>query len=543
MADRFSADPTVVFMTSVLEDLSAGRLHIPRFQRPLVWRWAQRREFFDSIYEGLPIGALMIWISEGAQVSTYDSLGPHPLPKPKNSGETRYLMDGVQRVSTLFGALRASGSWEEFSSGDELEAEDFEVYADLDSVGDGERFVRGVEIRGQVESDPTRYLPLAIILDSRELLRFQRAVPATHEHRVDRADEVASAFRQYKIPLISLNSTSLEVVTKSFERINSRGADMSELHMLNALTYSPDFDLLRFDHELRKEWLAPYGWEEIDSDVVLRCLKMRVGANLYTKNPDEVARRLKGRSSEVSVVFQSLAKAADFLSEQMGIGSPNLVPYRMQLVGLSSVLYSLEWRDVAQKLEDWMWLTTYTEVFGLSARQSENAVGDLQDYVKSGVFKWSLRDPPGVRRLLGLRTDFRSARVKAFAFALAKAYDVANPGEGKRILKDYGREAFWLMPLEDVDRSKAGCRFWIEPTKAASFRNKLLSASLNPEDCAGHLIDQESRSALENGWYDIFADLRAEAIFRFEVEHILRPVSSRLEVSVAGVEDDFDLTA
>jgi hypothetical protein len=39
---------------------------------------------------------------------------------------------------------------------------------------------------------------------------------------------------------------------------------MSELHMLNALTYSPDFDLLKRDQELRKERLAPFGWQDID---------------------------------------------------------------------------------------------------------------------------------------------------------------------------------------------------------------------------------------------------------------------------------------
>jgi hypothetical protein len=299
MQDRFSADPTVVFMTSVLDDLSSGRLHIPRFQRPLVWRWEQRQEFFDSIYEGLPIGALMLWVSEGDPISTYERLGPHRLPLPKPGSEVRYLMDGVQRISTLFGALRAQQDWEDFDEIEDVEIEDFVVFADLDAEEQSDRFLRRVDIEKERERDPTRYLPLSIILDSRELLKFQREVPSGLERRVDVADEVASAFRQYKIPIITLASTSLSVVTKSFERINSRGADMSELHMLNALTYSDTFDLLRADHRLRTSNLSPVGWEKIDSDVVLRCLKMRVGADIYTKNPDEVSRRLNGRISEV----------------------------------------------------------------------------------------------------------------------------------------------------------------------------------------------------------------------------------------------------
>src|SRR3569623_1313482 len=114
MRDSFSADPTVVFLTSVLDDIEQGRIRIPRFQRPLVWSWPQRKEFFESIFAGLPIGALMIWSTSNEDVGCYESLGPHPLPSTPISGDGRYLMDGVQRVSTLYGALRATQGWSDF---------------------------------------------------------------------------------------------------------------------------------------------------------------------------------------------------------------------------------------------------------------------------------------------------------------------------------------------------------------------------------------------------------------------------------------------
>jgi hypothetical protein len=479
----------------------------------------------------------MIWVSEAdEEISSYDALGPHPLPAAKPGAEARYLMDGVQRVSTLYGALRARENWSDFDEESDSEIQDFIVYADLDADRDSDRFQRLLDIGAtQISIDPSRYLPLNIVLDSRELLRFQREVPGDREHRVDAADEVAASFRQFKIPLITLNSASLEVVTKSFERINSRGADMSELHMLNALTYSPNFDLLKRDKELRQALLRPVGWESIDDDVVLRCLKIRVGADLYKTNPDDVSQRLKDDPTELERVFIGLARCGEFLKAGMGITDPSLVPYQMQIIALSAALFDQDWESVEQPLVDWMWLSTYTEVFASSARQSENALRDLLTLASSGVFSWSLRSEPSVRPLSDLRTDFRSARVKALAFALAARADEVAGDMGRRLMLRYGRDAFYQMPLEGAERGKAGFRFWIDPTEAGSLKARLINQELSDDDKSTHLISDEALDYLEMGLPDVFADIRARDIFEYEKETILTPAADRLRVGVAGV--------
>jgi len=536
MHDRFSADPTVVFMTSVLDDIETGKLQIPRFQRPLVWKWEQRRDFFSSVFEGLPIGALMIWLTEGEHISAYETLGPHRLPAPKSAGEARYLMDGVQRVSTLFGALRARTDWAEFDDPSEVSVEDFVVFADLEAERESERFLRSVDIDPAVrERDPTRFLPLNIILDSRELLKFQRDLAADHEARIDAADAIASAFRQYKIPLITLKSASLEIVTKSFERINSRGADMSELHMLNALTYSPTFDLLKRDRELRHSVLAAVGWHEVDSDVVLRCLKRRVDANIYKTNPDDVSEKIRRDPLALDVVFRGIAQTANYLRSSFGIRTPNLVPYRMQIVGLTEAKLSGENDTADEQLSDWFWLTTYTEAFGSSARQTENALADLNKYVETGVFSWSLKDRPVVRPLRNLRTDFRSARVKALAFALARSADDAEAGAGQRLLLEFGREAFCQVPLDVADRSRAAFRFLLPPGEAYVFKSRLLTGDLSDAERLRHLISDEASEAAEAEDMDYFAYLRERDMFSYEREAILNPLAERLKLDIGGV--------
>ncbi|MER9482540.1 DUF262 domain-containing protein [Mesorhizobium sp. M0494] len=529
MRDTFSADPTVVFLTSVLDDIAQGRIRIPRFQRPLVWRWPQRKEFFESIFAGLPIGALMIWATPNREIGCYDQLGPHPLPTTPILGEGRYLMDGVQRISTLYGALRATQSWSGFDEERDVELRDFVVYADLDAEADVDCFVRSVDIpQGGLKSDPSRYLPLNMILQSRELLRFQRDL--VDERRIDRADEVASAFRQYKVPIITLNSASLEVVTKSFERINSRGADMSELHMLNALTYSPTFDLLKRDQELRKELLAPYGWQGLDSDIVLRCLKLNLGADIYKTNPDEVSKRLRQDPLVLDRTFECLGQTAKFFRATFGITNPTLVPYRIQIIAIATALLQRNVEDYTERLQDWVWISAYSELFGGTGRQSENAIADLRAFVNTGFFEWSLREPPAVRSIAEVKSDFRAARVKALMFALAARANELSPSAGDDLIATFGGEAFPFLSLMGVERGSQGARFLVEPGYTSEFKLQLLERRLDPATRQRHLISDEAWALVNPDNMGEFTRCRANDLFAYERNAIVEPAAQRLGI-------------
>jgi len=529
MRDSFSADPTVVFLTSVLDDVEQGRIRIPRFQRPLVWSWPQRKEFFESIFAGLPIGALMIWSTSNEDVGCYESLGPHPLPNTPISGDGRYLMDGVQRVSTLYGALRATQGWSDFDEERDVQVRDFVVYADLDTDDETERFKRSTDIpAADLKADPKRFLPLHIVLQSRELLRFQRELADGDERRLDRTDEVASAFRQYKVPIITLNSASLEVVTKSFERINTRGAAMSELHMLNALTYSPSFDLLKRDQELRVEALAPHGWQKIDSDIVLRCLKLSLGVDIYKTNPDEVSKSLRNNPDALDRTFHGLGQTARLFKDSFAITDPAIVPYRIQIVAIARTLFDRPYKDHALQLTDWVWFSTYTELFGRTGRESENAIADLQSFIQSGFFEWSLREPPAVRSIAEVKSDARAARVKGLMLALRQRADEVTPGKGRALLESWDGSAFQFLPLPGIERGDQGARFLIEPSYASEFRVRLMHRQLTAEERERHLISDAAWDLIDPNNMRPFTRHRAVDLFVYERGSIISPIAKRM---------------
>ncbi len=53
--------PEVSFVYDLLRELTDGRIRIPGFQRPYVWRRDQMLDLLDSVRLQYPIGSLLLW--------------------------------------------------------------------------------------------------------------------------------------------------------------------------------------------------------------------------------------------------------------------------------------------------------------------------------------------------------------------------------------------------------------------------------------------------------------------------------------------------
>lgn len=101
---------------------------LPQFQRGYVWNRDQVRSLMHSLYRGFPIGGLRAWVTSS---ETADARGDQSLPP----GSVKLLLDGQQRMSTLYGLIR--GEAPPFFDGDDrafrglylhLDDEVFEFY-------------------------------------------------------------------------------------------------------------------------------------------------------------------------------------------------------------------------------------------------------------------------------------------------------------------------------------------------------------------------------------------------------------------------------
>jgi hypothetical protein len=86
-------------ISTVLDHIDSGHMALPEFQRGYVWNRDQVRGLFDSLYRRHPVGGLLVWATESM---TADHRGDGPLA----AGVVKLLLDGQQRMTSLYGVVR-----------------------------------------------------------------------------------------------------------------------------------------------------------------------------------------------------------------------------------------------------------------------------------------------------------------------------------------------------------------------------------------------------------------------------------------------------
>jgi hypothetical protein len=520
MSFKYSMDPRVSYLSELLKEVNEGIIKIPRFQRELVWEWTQQRDLLCSIFEGLPIGALLIWRTRMQNIRSYERIGPFPVAINTGDVINTYLMDGLQRVSTLYGMVYPFEG--EFAAKDRHLSKRYEVYCDLESETVDDLFLLESEIsRKDRIKYAYRFMRLNLVFNTRELLRFQRTIPTDREELLDKIEDIVSAFKNYKIPVIPLETDDQELVTKSFERINTRGTTMSETHMLNALSYSADFDFLAELEQQRERFLGTLpNWRELDVKFVLLLLKNKLGFDPYSKNTDKLAKKISTNAGSIAQVFSAVEKLSKFSEAHLNIDNPNDFPYRLQMLGIASEFFHPNYIRAVDKLKSWFWITTYMNSFGTTARNSQRSLEDLRVFISTGTLPWSSNMEPTVRPLEGLDVNYKSARIKAWAYALAKRLDeVHQTGDHKDMLKRY-KGACLVQACEFAGHPKRpGNCFLVDPKLAKTFSVEDLSAI----DGSGHFVAASMRKHLKNGMLDRFVTDREREMFMWEQKEIILP--------------------
>lgn len=479
-AATYYSEPHIQFLSQLLLEVARGELLIPRFQRPFVWRPQQQLDLLNSIRQGIPIGAIMVWRTANAQIACYDFLGPFALQKHSIVGTRDYLLDGVQRLSTLFGALNVPSP---------TSPNDSDSFDDEAASEPPERVVfdlQRLEFSFLKSDDaPQRtQLPLNILLDSVALLRYQRSLSSYSDadRMIAESDKLASAFRQYKIPIIPIATDDLGLATLTFQRVNSQGQKMSDYHMIHALTWSLSFDLIQLVHELRAQYLNPHGWDSLDEDPILKVIKLRLGLDVYKADIDELSTKIVSYPGVVESAFQALSKAAVFLRAKLEIPTPELVPYQLQIVLLADTLQNFPGVQDSHEelLSNWFWFVTYAEAFSsISDDKVRLAIDDLRESLRTSSPTW--RNKHQFTKLKPLpRYDFRAARTKSFILNLARERKKVDADfDVTQLLEDFGRRAVQqLYPVnafstqDRADFGSLGNRVLCSPQELATLRSQ-----------------------------------------------------------------------
>ena len=404
--------PVLPRLETILAEVKSGDIVVPKFQRPFVWDDDRRLILLDSIVNGMPIGSLLVWRTNRRDLRTYERVGGVRLTGPSKRAErVNYLLDGHQRISTLFGALY-SGPREPTGDDDTR----WPLYYELGSE-DRPAF-RVPPRRGAV---PDHWLPLDILLDGDKLFDFTQSL-RQHGRRdlAKEAESLANIFRDYIIPIVPLVTEELNIVTDAFVRINSQGKGMSEAHMLRALTH---FDSISTDEHFDRvrARLEPFGWGDLDDQDLVNVLKAEFGLDAYASDVRGVYARLNSDPLPLEKLASVLVEAVGVLAE-IGVRGPGALPYTAQFVTLAAIAAQIPGElgtpQVQSRLRSWFWTTTYTEHFsGTTGRRIRDGIYALTAELYHGNARLHSDFVP-IKPLTEIR--MHTVRARAFLLFLAQ---------------------------------------------------------------------------------------------------------------------------
>ena len=86
-------------ISTILDHIDSGHMALPEFQRGFVWNRDQVRGLFTSLYKRHPVGGLLVWATESKTAT-------HRGDSPSVAGVVKLLLDGQQRMTSLYGVVR-----------------------------------------------------------------------------------------------------------------------------------------------------------------------------------------------------------------------------------------------------------------------------------------------------------------------------------------------------------------------------------------------------------------------------------------------------
>lgn len=337
----------------VIDMVTRGQVRIPAFQRGFVWDAERVAYLMDSIYKGYPFGSLMFWRTK-EQLKSDRDLGPFQLPAPAEDYPVDYVLDGQQRLTSIFGVFQTTMA-------PTLPVDWVDIYFDVKA----EKTAQDSQFVALQKSDVIdgQHFPLKTLFDSSA---YRKATAGYDEDELKVIDDMQAIFKETKIPVQITKTDDKATVAIIFERVNRQGVELDTLQLLSAWTWSEEFQLADQFAELADE-LSPFGFSAVgsDTDLLLRC-SSAILANDASPN---ALMNLNGAEvrEKFDLVTNGVKYAVDFLRKSYHIEALSNLPFTTQLVPLAAFFAvpgnkeSSYTEDQKHAIDKWFWRSSFTK--------------------------------------------------------------------------------------------------------------------------------------------------------------------------------------
>jgi len=364
-------------------DIEDGRLKLPQFQRDFTWDLDKSRGLMDSIVKGYPIGTFIFWL-------TYDRLryikqiGDLKLPEPPKGDLVNLVLDGQQRITTIYACVKGAKIKKENKIIDYSE-----MYVDLDANLDASLDDQ-IIITDISDKDDYSYIKITDLLSGG--ITFFAEFPREYH---DKLELYKRNIETYRFSVIDVRKISLDVATEIFTRINIGGKPLSLFEIMVAKTFDEerDFDLaVKFDEFI--EELRGVNYETVSDAVVLQTIALILRNSCARR---DILKLDKQKFIDIwNDAIEAIKTAIDYFIRNYRIVVSKLLPYNALIVPFAYFFYYHKDSPVGKKaeyLQDFFWRCAISERYTAGPEsklaQDINRIEDILDE-KLPKYNWPI---------------------------------------------------------------------------------------------------------------------------------------------------------
>ncbi len=335
-------------LRDIFNELEKGNIKIPRFQRGYVWERSKIVKLLNSVYAQFPIGSFFIWIASLEYKNFCREISELGLPENPESNKYSFILDGQQRITSLYVALK----------GKKLNGTDFSAICfNLEKK----------EFQIPRLKNEKHNIPAWKLFDTTAYGDVFAEYMAIDREKADTWRGCQEIFDKYPISLIKTLDMDLEQVVTIFERINQGGKRLSLFDLVHASAWSPNFDLRDKINSFNNETNVKY-FGGLENEVFIQSLALNAFDDCRNYNQLHLTADIASNLWEKTI--ECVRLSIDFI-RTLGVRFIDFIPYSSFLPVVQYYYFKSGFRSIKSEhiglIEDWFWTATFSQRYSSSS--------------------------------------------------------------------------------------------------------------------------------------------------------------------------------
>lgn len=382
-----------VNLLSLLNDAVNGALVIPDFQRDFIWKLKQIEELLNSIINNYFIGSILLLESpiENQRFAPRLIRGvTHSHVNLQNQNSIKYILDGQQRITSLFYALFEPN----VTLSDEtnyickfyMHPDTMDIFGLIDPEDIARRLRLGAdakqkfyEVYNDIYGVDIKNLPtMSIFRNQQALNEYIDSNPRLTTPFKGKINNLFGKIQACTIPVITLPiNTSDDDIVNTFERINRTGTRLGIFELAVARYYPLGINL----NTLKDKIKGLLFLKILDDESILKVMALFKELEPKPQSLVKLMDTQKSKTENLAEFHTLWDRAVKYLGEALdrirhNYGAPeikagkrniDLIPYTSMIVPIAVMLYEIErlGKSAAlfEKINLWYWTTVFSQKY------------------------------------------------------------------------------------------------------------------------------------------------------------------------------------